>query len=118
MADVRKIEDITFASVYPLYVEKVERKGRTRSELDRVLGWLTGFGEADLRRHIADGTTLGGLFDVADLHPNASLITGRICGVRVEEIEDPTVQKIRYMDKVVDELAQGKAMEKILRSAS
>jgi hypothetical protein len=118
MTDVRRIEDVTFAAVYPLYVAKVERKGRTREELDEVLHWLTGLGTADLDRHIADGSTLGAMVDHADFTPDASLITGRICGVRVEEIEDPTVQRIRYMDKVVDELAQGKAMQKILRSAS
>jgi hypothetical protein len=115
MTDMRDITAITFAQVYPLYVTKVERKGRTKQELDEVLEWLTGFGDADLKRHIDDGSTLGALFDDADLNPNASLITGRICGVRVEEIEDPMVQKIRYMDKVVDELAGGRAMEKILR---
>lgn len=116
MTDMRDITEITFAQVYPLYVTKVERKGRTKQELDEVLEWLTGFGDADLKRHIDDGSTLAALFDDADLNPNAALITGRICGVRVEEIEDPMVQTIRYMDKVVDELANGRAMEKILRS--
>jgi hypothetical protein len=118
MTDMRRIEDVTFAQVYPLYVAKVERKGRTRHELDQVLQWLTGLGEADLERRVADGSSLGALVGDADFTPDASLITGRICGVRVEEIEDPTVQRIRYMDKVVDELAQGKAMGKIIRSAS
>ncbi len=116
MTDVRDIAEVTFAQVYPLYLTKVERKGRTRAELHQVISWLTGFDDAAMQRHIERGSTLRALFDDARLNPNASLITGRICGVRVEEIEDPTVQKIRYLDKVVDELANGKAMEKILRS--
>lgn len=104
-----------FARIYPLYVTKVERKGRTTAELDEVIRWLTGFDDDALGRHIADGTTLADFFEVAPMNPNAGLITGVICGVRVEDIEDPLMQKIRYLDKVVDELANGKAMEKILR---
>ena len=105
-----------FASVYPLYVAKVERKGRTRAELDEVILWLTGFDEPTLRRHIADGTTFEKFFAEAPMNPNASLITGVVCGIRVENIEDPLMQQIRYLDKLVDELAKGKAMEKVLRT--
>jgi len=103
------------ASVYPLYVQKVEKKGRTQDELDEVIEWLTGFDEAQLQKYLEDGTTFEDFFADATLNPNASLITGVICGVRVEEIEDPLMQKIRYLDKLVDELARGKAMEKVLR---
>jgi hypothetical protein len=106
---------MAFAAVYPLYVTKVERKGRTREELDQVILWLTGFDDAALRHHIDAGTTFADFFADARLNPNAALITGMICGVRVQDIEDPLMQKIRYLDKVVDEIAQGKAMEKILR---
>jgi hypothetical protein len=104
-----------FARVYPLYVQKVERKGHTKAELDEVIRWLTGFSDADLARHIAEGTTFEQLFAEAHLNPAASMITGMICGMRVEQIDDPLMQKIRYMDKLVDEVANGKAMEKILR---
>ncbi|WP_325484238.1 DUF2200 domain-containing protein [Microbacterium sp.] len=107
---------MSFAAVYPLYMAKVERKGRTSAELDEVIRWLTGFDEVALRRHIADGTTFAEFFADARMNPNASLITGVICGVRVEEIEDPLMQKIRYLDKVVDELARGKPMAKVLRT--
>lgn len=106
-----------FARVYPLYVDKVERKGRTRAELDEVIEWLTGFDEAALSRHIAEETTFEDFFADAQLNPNASLITGVVCGVRVEEVQDPLMQKIRYLDKLVDELARGKQMEKVLRGA-
>ena len=103
------------ASVYPLYAAKLERKGRTRDELDQVIGWLTGFDESTLRRHLAEQTTFEDFFAAAQLHPDAALITGVVCGVRVEEVEDPLMQQIRYLDKLVDELARGKAMEKVLR---
>ena len=103
------------ASVYPLYVQKLERKGRTVEELDEVIEWLTGFDEAELRRHLEAETTFADFFADARLNPNASLITGVVCGVRVEEIDDPLMQKLRYLDKLVDELARGKAMEKVLR---
>lgn len=106
-----------FAKVYPLYVAKVERKGRTRDELDEVIEWLTGFDEPAVSRHIAEGTTIEDFFADAQLNPNAGLITGVVCGVRVEDVEDPLLQKIRYLDKLVDELARGKAMEKVLRRA-
>ena len=103
------------AAVYPHYVTKVERKGRTTAELDQVIRWLTGYDETTLRSHLADGTTFERFFADARLNPNATLITGVICGVRVQDIDDPLMQKIRYLDKLVDELAKGKAMEKILR---
>ncbi|GGH43935.1 hypothetical protein GCM10010921_18260 [Microbacterium album] len=105
-----------FASVYPHYVTKVEKKGRTREELHQVITWLTGFDDAELARHLEAGTTFEEFFADARLHPNASLITGVICGKRVEDIEDPLMQKIRYLDKLVDEIARGKAMEKVLRA--
>lgn len=111
-----RIFGTSFASVYPLYVAKVEKKGRTKQELDEVIEWLTGFDDAELARILADGTDFTGFFDAAHLNPNVSLITGVICGVRVEEIEDPLMQKIRYLDKLVDELARGKKMESILRA--
>ncbi|WP_149202436.1 DUF2200 domain-containing protein [Actinotalea subterranea] len=104
-----------FSSVYPLYVTKVERKGRTKAELDQVIEWLTGFDETALAAHLAAGTTFEDFFADARLNPDAALITGVVCGVRVEEVADPLMQKIRYLDKLVDELARGKAMEKVLR---
>lgn len=112
---VHRIFTTSFASVYPLYVTKVERKGRTRDELDEVIEWLTGYDEAELGRHLDEGTTFDEFFAGARLNPNAPLITGVICGVRVEEIDDPLMQQIRYLDKLVDELAKGKPMEKVLR---
>lgn len=112
---LKRIYNMTFSSVYPHYVTKVEKKGRTREELDEVITWLTGFDDVEIRQHIAADTTFQDFFAGAQLNPNASLITGVICGVRVEEIEDPVVQQVRYLDKLVDELARGKAMEKILR---
>ena len=111
-----RIFSASFASVYPHYVNKVERKGRTKAELDQVIEWLTGFDESALAGHLAAGTTVEGFFADARLNPHASLITGTVCGVRVEDVEDPLMQKIRYLDKLVDELAKGKAMEKVLRS--
>lgn len=102
--------------MYPHYVNKVERKGRTRAELDEVIEWLTGFDEAALARQIEAETTFEEFFAQAELHPHAERIAGVICGVRVEEIEDPLMRQIRYLDKLVDELARGKAMEKVLRS--
>jgi len=103
--------------VYPLYLTKVEKKGRTQGELDEVIRWLTGFDEGALQRQLADESTFADFFAEAHLNPNASLITGVVCGVRVQEIDDPLMKKIRYLDKLVDELARGKAMEKILRTA-
>jgi hypothetical protein len=105
-----------FGSVYPLYLTKVEKKGRTRAELDQVIEWLTGFDKKKLQELIKEKVTFETFFKQAKLNPNAHLITGMICGYRVEEIENPLTQKVRYMDKLVDELAKGRKMEKILRS--
>jgi hypothetical protein len=113
---VSRIFTTSVASVYPHYVTKVEKKGRTKADLDQVIGWLTGFDEAELSDHLAAGTTFEDFFADARLNPSASSITGVVCGVRVEAIEDPLMQKIRYLDKLVDELAKGKPMEKILRT--
>jgi hypothetical protein len=111
-----RIYTISFASVYLLYVTKVERKGRTKDELDEVIRWLTGFSQAELEQHIAAETTFEDFFAAAPrLNPARDLIKGVICGVRIEEIEEPLMREIRYMDKVVDELAKGRPMEKILR---
>jgi hypothetical protein len=110
-----RIFTVSFASVYPHYVTKVEKKGRTKAELDQVIEWLTGFDEPALKAHLDAGTTFEEFFADAQLNPHASSITGTICGVRVEQIEDPLMQQIRYLDKLVDELAKGKPMTKILR---
>ena len=108
---------MAFSKVYPLYVQKIERKGRTKSELDTVICWLTGYNEAELEAKIEKGVDLETFFvNAPQINSNASKIKGVICGVRVEEIEDPLMQKIRWLDKLVDELAKGKAMEKVLRS--
>ena len=111
-----RVFTISFASVYPLYGTKAEKKGRTKAELDQVIGSLTGFDESELSRHLEAGTTFEDFFADASVNPNAPLITGVVCGVRVEDIDDPLMQKIRYLDKLVDELARGKAMNKVLRS--
>ena len=105
----------SFASVYPLYVAKVERKGRTRAELDQVIEWLTGYDDEALGQHLSTGTTFEDFFAGARLNPRASAITGVVCGVRVEEVEHPLMRQIRQMDKLVDELAKGRPLEKILR---
>ena len=115
MPAVHRIFTTSVASVYPHYVNKVEKKGRTKAELDEVIEWLTGFDEAALKRHIHDGTTFEDFFADAHLNPSAALITGSVCGVKVQDVEDPLMQKIRYLDKLVDELAKGKTMDKILR---
>ena len=108
---------MSFAGVYPHYVKKAERKGRTKEELDEVIRWLTGYTKAGLAKQIEKRTSFREFFEKAPkFNPNASLIKGVVCGIRVEEIEDPLMQKIRYLDKLVDELAKGKKMEKILRS--
>ena len=104
-----------FANVYPAYVKKVERKGRTVAELDEVICWLTGFSEKTLQSHIKKGSSFTDFFGAAKLNPNASLITGTICGVKIQEIQDPLMLRIRYLDKLVDELAKGRPMETILR---
>ena len=113
-----RIAKMTFASVYPHYVKKVESKGRTKEELHHVLQWLTGFNEKKLQELIEKKVTFEIFFRNATINPNAHLITGVICGYRVEEIENPLTQQVRYLDKVVDELAKGKKMEKILRVAN
>ena len=105
-----------FAKVYPLYVQKAERKGRTREEVDQIICWLTGYDRKGLKQQIEQESDIETFFAKAPaIHPNSSLIKGVVCGIRVEEIEDPLMQKIRYLDKLIDELAKGKAMEKILR---
>jgi hypothetical protein len=108
---------MTFASVYPLYVTKVERKGRTKKELNEVIEWLTGFDNQKLQELIKENATFETFFRKASLNPNASLITGMICGYRIEEIENPLTRQVRYLDKLVDELAKGRKMEKILRKS-
>ena len=110
-----RIFTTSFASVYPLYVAKAEKKGRTRAEVDRVIEWLTGYDESALAEHLAAGTTFEEFFAQARLNPGASSITGTVCGVRVEEVEDPLMRQIRYLDKLVDELAKGRPMDVILR---
>jgi hypothetical protein len=111
----QRIAQMTFASVYPLYVAKVENKGRTKKELHRVIEWLTGFDSNKLQELIRAKVTFEGFFRKASLNPNARLITGVICGYRVEDIKDPLTRQVRYLDKLVDELAKGMKMEKILR---
>jgi hypothetical protein len=113
---VHRIFTTSVSSVYPHYVAKVERKGRTKAELDQVIEWLTGFDETGLQAVLDADTTFETFFAEADLNPNAALITGSVCGVRVQDVEDPLMQKIRYLDKLVDELAKGRPMEKVLRA--
>ena len=110
-----KIAKMTFASVYPHYVTKVEKKGRTKEELHQVIEWLTGFDDQSIQKLIDEKVTFQTFFQKAKLNPNAHLVTGVICGYRVEEIENPLTQQARYLDKLVDELAKGRSMEKILR---
>ena len=111
-----RIFAMPFASVYPMYVHKAERKGRTKEEVDRIICWLTGYRPAGLQKQIDREVDFETFFAQAPaIHPNSSLIKGVVCGIRVEEIEDPLMQKIRYLDKLIDELAKGKALEKILR---
>ena len=112
----QRIAQMKFSSVYPLYKAKVEKKGRTQAELDQVISWLTGFTAKQLNEALKEEWTFETFFQRASLHPNAHLITGVICGYRVEDIENPLTQQVRYLDKLVDELAKGKKMEKILRS--
>lgn len=113
----RKIAVMSFASVYPHYVNKVEKKGRTKAELHQVIEWLTGFNETELKELIEKKVSFQEFFKKANLNPKASLIKGLICGYRIEEIETPLTKQVRYLDKLVDELAKGRKMEKILRSA-
>lgn len=111
-----RIFKMPFAAVYPAYVNKAERKGRTRQEVDRLVCWLTGYDDAGLRRQIAQGADIETFFAQAPaMHPDSALIKGVVCGVRVEAVEDPLMRRIRQLDKLIDELARGKAMEKILR---
>ena len=111
-----QISAIIFAKVYPLYVQKAERKHRTRKEVDQIICWLTGYDQSGLKQQIEKENDLETFFAQAPaIHPNSSLIKGVVCGIRVEEIDDPLMQKVRYLDKLIDELAKGKAMEKILR---
>ena len=114
--DKDRVFKILFASVYPLYVQKAERKGRTKAEVDRIICWLTGYDAAGLKKQVERGCDIETFFAEAPaIHPNSSLIQGVVCGVRVEDIEDPLMRKVRHLDKLIDELAGGKAMEKILR---
>ncbi|MGN6416928.1 MAG: DUF2200 domain-containing protein [Pseudobacter sp.] len=114
--DNERVFKYSFASIYNLYIQKAEKKGRTKAEVDEVLLWLTGYNNKELQDQIEQGNDLRTFFaEAPELNPNVSKITGLICGYRVEEIEDRLMQKIRYMDKLIDELAKGKAMEKILR---
>jgi hypothetical protein len=111
-----RIYSMSFASVYPLYVAKAEKKGRSRAEVDAIIRWLTGYTQEGLDTEVEKRTTFEGFFDQApQLNPSRNLITGLICGVRVEDVEDPLMKEIRYLDKLIDELAKGKVMEKILR---
>jgi hypothetical protein len=111
-----RIYTMSFASIYPLYITKVEKKGRTKAEVDQVIGWLTGYSQQELDAQLAKHTDLETfLAEAPQLNPARALIKGLICGIRVEDIEEPTMREIRYLDKLIDELAKGKAMEKILR---
>jgi hypothetical protein len=110
-----KLFKMSFASIYPHYLKKVETKGHTKAELDEIIRWLTGYTQEQFEEHLSQETDLENFYGQAKLNPNRSLITGRICGVKVEEITDPTMQAIRYLDKLIDELAHDKPMEKILR---
>ncbi|SJZ62957.1 DUF2200 domain-containing protein [Sediminibacterium ginsengisoli] len=115
-ASIDRVYKMSFAGVYPMYIQKVEKKGRTKEELDTIIFWLTGYDQKSLQRQIDIKANFETFFKEApQMNPNSSKITGLICGYRVEEIEDPVMQKVRYLDKLVDELAKGKAMEKILR---
>ena len=116
LTQMSRIFTTSFASVYPHYVAKVERKGRSKAELDQVIEWLTGYDEAALTGHLVAGTTFEDFFAEASLNPRVASITGVVCGVRVEDVEDPLMQKIRYLDKLVDEIARGRPMDKVLRT--
>ena len=113
----QRIANMTFASVYPMYLAKVEKKGRTKEELHQVITWLTGFDDIKLQELLDEKVTFEQFFQQASLNPNAHLITGVICGYRIEEIDNPLTQQVRYLDKLVDELAKGRKMEKILRNS-
>jgi hypothetical protein len=113
---MHRIFGTPFAAVYPLYLAKVERKGRTKAELDAVVTWLTGFDDEAIAAQVSTGVSFAEFFAAADLNPAVAQITGVVCGVRVEQIDDPLMRRIRYLDKLVDELAKGKALEKVLRT--
>lgn len=113
--DTQRVYKMSFASVYPHYINKAERKGRTKAEVDEIIFWLTGYDSRALQKILDDKTNFETFFAESKLHPNAHQITGVICGHRIENIEDPLMQKVRYLDKLIDELAKGRAMEKILR---
>ena len=113
--DTQRVYKMSFAGVYPLYINKAERKGRTKAEVDEIIFWLTGYDEQALQNIINNKTNFETFFAQAKLNPNVSKITGVICGYRVETIEDPIMQQVRYLDKLIDELAKGRSMEKILR---
>ena len=114
---MHRIFTTSVASVFPHYVAKVEKKGRTREELDAVVTWLTGLSPAEVEAHLEAGTTFQDFFDAVELNPDVALITGSVCGVKVQEVEDPLMRRIRYLDKLVDELAKGRPLEKVLRSS-
>lgn len=114
-ANNERVKRMAFAALYPSYLAKVERKGRTRDELDAAIRWLTGFDETDFQGHLDAGTTVHDFFEAADLHPHAARITGVVCGVRIADIADPLMRRIRILDKIVDELAQGRPLERVLR---
>ena len=116
MKNLERVYRMTFASVYPHYIAKAEKKNRTKEEVDQIIFWLTGYDEKTLQKHLDEKNDFETFFNQAEIHPNASKITGVICGYRVEDIEEKLMQQIRYLDKMVDELAKGKAMEKILRA--
>jgi hypothetical protein len=116
LSGVNKLYQMPFSNVYPAYIKKVERKGHSVAELNEVIRWLTGYDEKTLKRHIKHESTLTDFFEGAKINKNASLITGSICGMKIQEIEDPLMLKIRYLDKLVDEIAKGRPMEKILRT--
>ncbi len=116
MTTKHRLYTTSFASVYPHYVTKAERKGRTKAEVDEIICWLTGFSQAEFERHLTEKTDFETFFAASGLNPARSLITGVVCGVRVETVEDPLMREIRYLDKLIDELAKGKAMAKILRA--
>ncbi|MCK1739339.1 DUF2200 domain-containing protein [Bradyrhizobium sp. 139] len=114
-----RIYTMSFASVYPLYVAKAEKKGRTKAEVDQIISWLTGYGQKELKAQLQKRTDFETFFAKAPkMNPSRALITGVVCGVRVEDIKEPTMQEIRYLDKLIDELAKGKAMDKILRQSA
>jgi len=115
MKNLERIYKMSFASVYPHYITKAEKKGRTQEEVNQIIYWLTGYDEKTLQKHLDDKTNFETFFKEAHINSNASKITGVICGYRIEEIEEKTMREIRYLDKLIDELAKGKAMEKILR---